>query len=66
MERDFSFKTYKAHQDSYFFIKDKVDSREVSIEHCLKGMIWVNVLPKPMQGQSLKEMKVALMNCDVH
>ena len=51
----FIFKTCKGHQDSLFFMKDKVDSSEVSINDCSTGMIWAVLLTRPMQRQSLKE-----------
>jgi hypothetical protein len=34
----------------YFFIKDKVDQGEVTIEHCLTGQMWTYINTKPKQG----------------
>ena len=44
------------------FIKDKVDFREVSIELCPTGMMWADVLTRPIQGQAFNGMRAALMN----
>ena len=34
----------------FFSIKDKVDSEEVKIVDCPAGLIWADVLIKPLQG----------------
>ena len=34
----------------YFFIKDKVDQGEVTIEHCPTGQMWSGINTKPKQG----------------
>ena len=34
----------------FFFIKDKVDSEEVKIVDCPAGVMWEDVLTKPLQG----------------
>ena len=47
------------------FIKDEVGSRGVSMKHCPRGMMWADVLTKPMQGLAFKKMSAALMNCEV-
>ena len=36
----------------YFFIKDKVTSGEVEIEHCPTDIMWADVLTKPKRGQT--------------
>ena len=33
-----------------FFIKDKVNSQEVKIVDCPAGVMWADVLTKPLQG----------------
>ena len=33
----------------FFFIKDKVDIQEVKIVDCLVGLMWSDVLTKPLQ-----------------
>jgi hypothetical protein len=35
---------------NYFFIKDKVDQGEVTIEHCPTGQMWTDINTKPKQG----------------
>ena len=37
-------------KEKFFFIKDKVDSEEVKIIDCPAGVMWVDVLTKPLQG----------------
>ena len=34
----------------FFFIKDKVDIQEVKIVDCTAGVIWSDVITKPLQG----------------
>ena len=34
----------------FFFIKDKVNSKWVKILDCLAGVMWADVLTKPLQG----------------
>ena len=46
----------------WFFIKDKVDSEEVKIVDCPKGLMWADVLTKPLQGTEFRKMKAQLMN----
>ena len=46
-----------------FFIKDKVDSEEVKIVDFPVGLIWADVLTKPLQGTPFRKMKAQLMNC---
>ena len=33
-----------------FFIKDKINSKEVKIVDCSAGVMWADVLTKPLQG----------------
>ncbi len=35
----------------YFFVKDKVNQGEVTIEHCPTEQMWTNINTKPKQGQ---------------
>ncbi len=39
----------------YFFAKDKVDNKEVSIKHCPTKSMCVDVMTKPRQGKSYCE-----------
>ena len=34
----------------YFFIKDKVDQGEITIEHCPTEQMWTDINTKPKQG----------------
>ena len=42
---------YKTHQVQIFFIKDKIDRREVVIEHQLTDKMWSDILTKTKQGK---------------
>jgi hypothetical protein len=35
----------------YFFVKDKVDQEEVTIEHCSTAQMWTDINTKPKQGR---------------
>jgi hypothetical protein len=48
----------------YFFIKDKVDSGEVTIEHKPTDEMYSDVLTKPKQGKGFRQDRAMLMNCD--
>ena len=47
----------------FFFIKDKVDSEEVKIVDCPAGVMWADVLTKPLRGTEFIKMRAQLMNC---
>lgn len=49
----------------YFFIKDKVQSGDVSIEYRPTDQMWSDVLTKPKQGTAFRQDWAMLMNCDV-
>ena len=58
-----SSKRTKHIKSRYFFIKDKVDSGEVSIKHRPTNEMWSDVLTKPKQGHAFKMDRAMLMNC---
>ena len=47
----------------FFFIKDKVDSKEVKIVDCPEGVMWADILTKPLKGGKFRKMGARLMNC---
>ena len=49
----------------YFFIKDKVDSGEVTVKHRGTKEMWSDVLTKPKQGLPMRQDRAELMNCPV-
>ena len=49
----------------FFFIKDKVDSEEVNIVDCPAGVMWTDVLTKPLKGTEFRKMRAQLMNCAI-
>jgi hypothetical protein len=50
----------------FFFIKDRVDSGEMRIEHQPTEKMWSNVLTKLLQGTALRQMGAKLMNYKVN
>jgi hypothetical protein len=49
-QQSHSLKRTKHIKMKYIFIEDKVDQREVTIEHCLTGQMWTDINTKPKQG----------------
>ena len=49
----------------YFFVKDRVDSGEVRIEHKATGDMIADVLTKPLQGSLFARLRDLLLNCCV-
>ena len=47
----------------FFFIKDKVDIKEVKIVDFPAGVMWSYVLAKPLQGTEFRKMRAQFMNC---
>ena len=50
MENSLAREKLSALRQKLFFIKDKVDSEEVKIVDCPAGVMWADVLTKPLQG----------------
>ena len=48
----------------YFFIKDKVESGEVSVEHRPTNEMWSDTLTKPKQGKGMRMDRAMLMGCE--
>ncbi len=51
---------------NFFFIKDRVDSGEMRIMHCLTEDMWSDIHIKPLHGESFRKMRAKLMNCKVN
>jgi hypothetical protein len=60
-----SSKRTKHIKSRFFYIKDKVDSGEVSIEHRPTEKMWSDVLTKPKQGTGFRTDRAELQNCDI-
>ncbi len=45
----------------YFVIKDKVDQKEITIEHCPTKQMWMNINTKPKQGTVFRVFRGHLM-----
>ena len=50
-------------KSKFLFIMDKVDIEEVKIVDCPAGVMWADVLTKPLQGTEFRKMRAQLMNC---
>ena len=53
------------HEEKFFLIKDKVNSEEVKIVDFPEGVIWAEVLTKPLQGTEFRKTRAHLMNCSM-
>ena len=60
--RCLSSKRTKHIKSRFFFIKDKVDQGEVSIEHQPMEKMWSDVLTKPKQGKGFRVYRAMSMN----
>ena len=49
---------------TYFFVKDRVDSKEVVIEHCRTEEMLADVFIKPLQGAAFCKFQNAIMGVD--
>ena len=45
------------------FIKDQVNTEEVKIVDFPAGLMWADVLTKPLQGTEFRKMRAQFMNC---
>jgi hypothetical protein len=45
----------------YFFVKDRIDAREIEIEYMPTGDMRADVLTKPLQGDLFRQMRAELM-----
>ena len=52
-----STKRTKHIKAKFFFVKDKVDKREMKITNCLTEVMWADVYSKPLQGTLFKVMR---------
>jgi hypothetical protein len=46
----------------FFFIKDRVDSKEIRVEYCPTGDMIADVLTKPLQGSQFFKLRSLLLN----
>jgi hypothetical protein len=58
-----SGKKTKHNRAKFFFIKDRIDSRDIRVVHCLTEEMWADVLTKPLQGKGFRVMGSTLLNC---
>ena len=48
----------------YFFAKDRIDAKEISVEYCPTADMWGDFFTKPLQGGTFKRMRQQIMNID--
>ena len=46
----------------YFFVKDKVDSKEIKIKYCPSGQMVGDYLTKPLQGAQFRKHRSTILN----
>ena len=46
----------------YFFVTDKIKSKEMSVEYCPTGDMWADVFTKPLQGASFAKFRKLILN----
>jgi hypothetical protein len=46
----------------YFFVKDRIESREIAMEHLPTGDMIADMLTKPLQGEKFRTMRRMLLN----
>jgi hypothetical protein len=61
--RFLSGKRTKHIKAKFFFIKDKIGSKEMRVVHQPSKEMRVDMLTKPLRGKEFKEMHAKLMNC---
>ena len=47
----------------FLFIKDNVDNEDINIVDSPSGVMWEDVLTKPLQGTAFRKIRAQLMNC---
>ncbi len=53
-------------KSKFFFIKNRVDKREIKVIVCPAKEMWADMLTKPLLGMAFRKMYVKLMNCPVN
>ncbi len=61
-----SGKKTKHRKAKFFFIKDRVDDREIKVIDFPMEEMWAVVMTKPLQGTAFKVMQAELMNFPVN
>jgi hypothetical protein len=46
----------------FFFIKDRVDNREIRVKDCPTEEMWADIMTKPLQGTAFRVMTAELIN----
>jgi hypothetical protein len=46
----------------YFWVKDKVASGELEIQHLPMDSMWADMLTKPLQGELFKKFRACVLN----
>jgi len=48
----------------YFFVTDRVQAKELTIEYCPTGDMWADVFTKPLQGAAFVKFRKLILNLD--
>jgi hypothetical protein len=48
----------------YFFVKDRVASKELKVEYCPTGEMVADYFTKPLQGQLFRRLRDIILNID--
>ena len=48
----------------YFFVKDRIDGKEVSVTYCPTGEMVADLFTKPLHGSLFKKFRDQIMNVD--
>jgi len=46
----------------YFFVTDRLDSEELSVEYCPTGEMWADLFTKPLQGAAFVKFRKLILN----
>ena len=60
-----SSKRTKHIKHKYFFVTDKIEEGEVSVEYKPTTEMWTDINTKPKQGRSFRVDRSLMMNCPV-
>jgi len=48
----------------FYFVKDRVESKEIALQYLPTGDMLADILTKPLQGCAFRKLRKSLLNCD--
>lgn len=48
----------------FFFVKDRIESGEITVEHLSTTEMVADMMTKPLQGDLFRKLRRALLNCE--